>query len=218
MEKFRRFICGTSPYDTEESLLETLSGAFKGNEYTAIGTAFHSVVENGVAGLQSQNGIYDIEAEGRVVRLNKNHVEIAGAYRAGLKGASFEVKIGKDYDTPFFPIHVSGRTDIIHGLEVRDTKTKYSTPKMQDYCDSYQWRYYLDILQADTFYFDVFYFEKYKKEEHGTDVSSLILTPYEPIECIRYAQLEYDTQQLVSDFCEYITFRNYHHLLKLKEN
>ena len=47
LEKFRRYMDSVSPFDTEQSVIDTLSGEFKGNEYTWIGTAFHKIVEEG---------------------------------------------------------------------------------------------------------------------------------------------------------------------------
>ena len=50
LEKFRRFITDHSEYDTEQSVIDTLTGEFKGNEYTYIGTAFHKIVEGDTDG------------------------------------------------------------------------------------------------------------------------------------------------------------------------
>lgn len=219
LEKFRRFRDSVSIFDTEESLLETLSGEFKGNEYTQVGTAFHSIVELGGKICQLQNdGNFIVNTDGVDIRMNYTQVSEALNYRNLLAGASYEIASGKDFVTPFFPIYVGGRLDVIHGLHIRDIKTKYSPVKsIMDYIDSCQWRFYCEFLDADTFYFDVFQFEKYNKEKHGINVSTLSLAPRLEIECIRYDTMEQDNQKLVTAFCEYITMRNLFHLLKIKE-
>lgn len=219
LEKFRRFRDNVSSYDTEESLLETLSGEFKGNAYTQVGTAFHSIVENGGIICQLQNdGNFIINSDDVNVKMNYGQVTEALNYRNMLSSAFYEVASGKDFQTSYFPIYVGGRIDVIHGLHVRDIKTKYSPIKsIMDYMDSCQWRLYLEFLSTDTFYFDVFQFEKYDKEKHGVDVSPLSLAPRYEIECLRYDTMEQDNQKLVNDFCEYIKIKNLFHLLKHKE-
>ena len=50
LEKFRRYIEQSeyANYEiTEQSVIESITGVFTGNEQTRIGTAFHSIVETG---------------------------------------------------------------------------------------------------------------------------------------------------------------------------
>ena len=217
LEKFRRFVAGASPFDTEESLLDTLSGEFKGNEYTFIGTAFHNIVEQGEAAYTfGADGIRSM-VDGTEVIMSYEQAFTALRYRYRMPEAIYEVPVGKDYLTAAFPIHVTGRADVILGNDVRDIKTKYSAPKAEEYMESCQWRFYLEMFNADRFVFDVFEFRGYDKSKHGTDVRGLELRPFDPIECIRYTTMQEDNQKLVSDFCDYIDNKKLHHLLKQKQ-
>ena len=47
LESFRRYISDDYPYETEENVIDSLTKTFEGNDYTRIGTAFHSIVETG---------------------------------------------------------------------------------------------------------------------------------------------------------------------------
>ena len=44
IEKFSRYMREASAFDTEQSVIDGISGTFKGNEYTYIGTAFHKQI------------------------------------------------------------------------------------------------------------------------------------------------------------------------------
>jgi hypothetical protein len=219
LEAFRRYISNASPFDTEERLLEVLSGAFTGNEYTRIGTAFHSLVENGIPAISESNDAQDAMIYGDTynVWMDANQVQIALNYRKTIQGAIHEVPIGMDFPDGRFPIHVSGRIDLLHGNDIRDIKTKYSHGEAGDYIDSAQWRLYLQMTGADRFYFDVFEFSGYDKTKHGLDVRGLKLTRTDPIECLRYGAMEQDNRQLVDEFREYVHTKNLYHLLKIKQ-
>lgn len=50
LEAYRKYIEQSeyANYEiTEQSVIESITGVFAGNEYTRIGTAFHSIVETG---------------------------------------------------------------------------------------------------------------------------------------------------------------------------
>lgn len=219
LEAFRRYITGASVFDTEDRLLETLSGRFEGNEYTRIGTAFHSLVEDGIRAISESNDAQDamIYGDAYNVWMDANQVQTALNYRKTLSGAIHEVPIGMEFTDGLFPLWVSGRIDLLQGNDIRDIKTKYSHGVASDYIDSAQWRLYLQMTGADRFYYDVFEFRDYKKEKHGLDVRGLKLTRTDPIECLRYERMEQDNRQLVDEFREYIMYKNLLDILKIKQ-
>ena len=224
LEKFRRYIEGVSSYDTEEALLETLSGEFKGNAYTRIGTAFHNVVELGEEAFAGNThaDCFPVVSDNTVVLMNQEQILTAMKYRYSIRGAFFEIPLGRDFSSTPFPIYVSGRADVISGAEIRDIKTKYSTPKASDYSNSCQWKLYLDILEAERFCFDVFEFRGYSQdkcidEEGIDDVRELKLVPFDTVVCDRYNSMEQDNRALVNEFCKYIEIKNLYHLLKQKK-
>lgn len=205
IEAFRRYLAnGDNDYYeiTEQSVIDSVTGAFKGNEQTRIGTAFHSIVQIGNPEHKIIDGGDEFDVDGFKVRLAKKHCMLALAYRNEHPNAYHEFRGYKDYGRAV----VTGCADMIDGVEIRDIKTKYSTPSDADYINSCQWRYYLDIFGADVFHFDLFVFNGYKKEKHGYDVRGLELTRHTPpITCYRYPEMENDNLALLNqflDFCE----------------
>ena len=115
-----------------------------------------------------------------------------------------EVSSGKVYKTRLGDVMINGTLDVLHGVEIRDIKCRFSSLDPSDYVESSQWKFYLDIFDCDTFKYDVFEYKNYKS---GLNVSRCGLVRHEPIPCIRYAALEHDCTLLVSDFLDYIESR-----------
>lgn len=205
LETYRKFLAGDGR-TTQESLIQSIITPFEGNEYTSIGSAFHAIVELGEQAVEElpEMGKFRVTAGGRPVIFNEEQVAMALKYRAKLPHAFHEEWIGREFRTPAMPIWVHGRVDVLHGIFIRDIKTKYSAVRYDDYANSAQWRLYLDLTGLDTFYFDVFEFPGYRKDVHGCDVSALGIRPYGAIEQIRYGGMEDDDRRLVRDFTDFI--------------
>lgn len=223
LEKFRRFISGEYEYETEQDVIDTVTGEFKGNAYTYIGTAFHRIVEGDTDGVvKAEAGerkfmYYGKEASepvpcGRTFDIDGNNVTldvpqcyVALDYKDEHPDAFHEIREWLD----FGDVVVTGCADMIDGMEIRDIKTKFSIPSDKDYINSCQWRYYLELFGADTFHFDLFVFEGYVTEKHGTDVRGLPLYRHKPpITCYRYGGMEEDNRYLVKQFTEWAKYRN----------
>lgn len=207
IEAFRRYLAnGDNDYYeiTEQSVIDSVTGELKGNEQTRIGTAFHSIVQIGNPEHKIIDGGDEFDVDGFKVRLAKKHCVLALAYRNEYPNAYHEFRGYKDYGSAI----VTGCADMIDGVEIRDIKTKYSTPSDADYINSCQWRYYLDIFGADVFHFDLFVFNGYKKEKHGYDVRELVLTRHTPpITCYRYPEMENDNLALLNQFMDWAETR-----------
>lgn len=207
IEAFRRYLAnGDNDYYeiTEQSVIDSVTGEFKGNEQTRIGTAFHGIVQHGEGiGKPIEDG-YKFDVDGNAVLLSESQRKIALDYRNEHPNAYHEFRGYKDYGRAI----VTGCADMIDGVEIRDIKTKYSTPSDADYINSCQWRYYLDIFGADVFHFDLFVFNGYKKEKHGYDVRGLELTRHTPpITCYRYPEMENDNLALLNQFMDWAEAR-----------
>lgn len=199
-----------SPYDTEESLIQTLSGEFKGNDKTKIGSAFHKLIEGDYT---KQGAMYladDIlflkEQAAPALRFRKEHPVMI-----------HEVPLYKVYETSYFPIQVSGRVDGLDGTQIHDHKCKFSYVKWQEYTDSVQWKVYLDIMGTDTFLYNVFEVRGFVQLTGSApfDLGQAVeFVPHEPMPCTRYASMEQDVQGLLDDFLGYIHNRNFFHYLK----
>ena len=215
LETYRKFLAGDE-WTTQQAMIEALTAPFQGNAYTRIGSAFHAIVEQGeeVIEVLDEMGKFRVTVEGWPVIFNEAQVAMALKYRSKLPYAFHEEWIGREFKTPSMDIWVHGRVDVLHGTFVRDIKTKYSAVKYDDYANSAQWKFYLDLTGLDTFYFDLFEFPNYKIDKHGYDVSSLGIRPYGAIECIRYDGMEEENKQLVCDFTDFVTKFNLTQYLK----
>jgi len=207
IEAFRRFVDG-EPYATEESLIESWSGVFQGNEYTRIGTGFHLLVEKGDITKNNQLMIDQIP-----ITYNQQQIDTALQYKEEIKGCFHEVRMSKNYQICGETISVSGACDVLHGNIIRDIKTKYSDLRsIEDYTRSCQWRFYCDIFQVPEFIFDVFQFIGYDKDKNGYDVSGLGLKRYEPINCMSYYRMNDDIHYLLYRLLEFVNYKKLNHL------
>ena len=220
LESYRKMLSEKDEWTTQESFIQDLKTPFLGNEYTRIGSAFHAIVEQGESIIEKlpEDGKFRVTVEGWPVTFNEEQVAMALKYRSKLPYALHEEWIGREFETPAMTIWVHGRVDVLHGLFVRDIKTKYSPVKYDDYANSAQWKFYLDLTGLDTFYFDLFEFPGYKIDKHGYDVSSLGIRPYGAIECIRYDGMTQENKQLVCDFTDFIVKHDLTDYLKEREN
>lgn len=208
---------------TEQDVVDSVTKAFEGNEYTRIGTAFHRIVEEGTPacekvpegqrvytyyGKQKSEPVpcgRSFDVDGYSVVLDIAQIKTALAYRDEHPQAFHEVRLYKDYGDAV----VTGCADMLDGTVIRDIKTKYGYVDDGDYRNSCQWRYYLELFEADTFCFDLFVFDGYNKERHGYDVRGLPLSRHEPaIVCHRYDRLEHDNRNLLQSFLYWAEYRN----------
>lgn len=214
LEKFRRYMTEASSFDTEEALIETLTGEFKGNDKTKIGGAFHKIIEErrtDITWINDEPGYLVDE-----IFFTIPQGDPALIYRDSHPLMVHEISISKPYTTSLGKIVISGRIDSIEGAEVWDAKTKFRSPDLQEYYDSYQWRFYLDIMGLDVFWYQLFEVKGFKAL---TDAPPYVLPnvriiPHDPFKCTRYIHLQADCLNLLQEFMNYIDSKNFYHLLK----
>lgn len=208
LEAFRRFRDNSIERDyfeiPEQRVIDTVRGTYIPNEYARIGTAFHKIVENGRPDFMESNGDCTVVVDGKCIRFDANQLRIALGYRDEHPGAFHEIRRFKDYGRAV----VTGCADLIDGIEINDTKTRYSVPKDREYIESAQWKFYLEIFQSDVFHFNVFTFVGYKPAKHGYCVRGLELIPHTPpITCYRYPDMESQNLALVNEFMDWAESR-----------
>lgn len=218
LEKFRRFMSGDYEYETEQGVIDCITQEFQGNEYTNIGTAFHSIVETGSPvcekvpagqrtflyyGKEKQEPVScgrKFNIDGNDVFLDIPQIKTALDYRNEHPNAYHEIRTYKDYGDAI----VTGCADMIDGLEIRDIKTKFSNPIDIDYINSCQARYYMELFDADVFHYDLFVFDGYNNEKHGRDVRGLSLRRHLPsITVYPYTKMRDDNKSLLALFLEW---------------
>jgi hypothetical protein len=210
LEKFRRYMNEVSPFDTEESLIHALSGTFKGNDKTKVGEAFHKLIE----GEFVEQGKMFLADE---ILFTNEQASVAFKFRQEHPIMIHEVSLYKVYETAYGPIQVSGRVDGLKGMQIHDHKCKFRNVKWKEYTDSIQWKIYLDIMNVDTFLYNVFEVKGFLRLptsspfELGQDV---MFIPHEPMHCLRYSTMQDDIGSLLNEFLAYIHNRNLFHYLK----
>jgi hypothetical protein len=214
-------MCEASPFDTEEALLESLRGEFTGNDKTKTGGAYHKIIE-GDYSYQDDLILAPGEKDSGDFLFTQEQAAAALQYKKDHPLMVHEMKASKIYHTTKFPIQVSGRVDGAEGLAVRDAKLKFRPFTVSDYLDSYQWRYYLDMLQTEVFYYDIF--EVLGFPGLPTDFTGALLPPpykieaeiiaHPEIQCLAYRDMFYDITDLLELFLSYLENREIMHLLK----
>ncbi len=230
LEQFRRYLSDEYAYATEQSVIDSITGEFQGNEQTRIGTAFHSIVETGqpecvkipqgqrtflYRGKQQTEPVpcgrvFDID--GFPVTLDIPQIKVALAYRDEHPDAIHEYREYADYGDAV----VTGCADMIDGFEIRDIKTKFSFPSDGDYINSCQARFYMEMFGADTFHFDLFIFDGYDRDKHGYDVRGLPLLRHTPPITVYWEhRFREDNRRLLSGFLEWAESKGItNHLMK----
>ena len=107
-----------------------------------------------------------------------------------------ELKIEKDYDG----LVVRGRVDGLTGSQIIDYKTtaNFDADRL---LEGYQWRYYLDMLDADRFLWKVFVLREFGDfAEGGELMHTYAIDQVHELKQYRYEGLEQDCQDLAADF------------------
>lgn len=240
LEKFRRYYVAddSNTWDTEQSVIDQLTGAFTGNEKTRVGSAFHKLIEDGKPEMVVWEGEESFHlSQGHL--FTEQQANVAYEYKKAHPAMFCEVPAGKFYNTLLANFYLSGKVDGIEGVVVRDAKTKYSTPDAQSYIDSCQWKFYLDIFGLKTFFYDVFEVKSWPKDgltttlvrtsdpvvagddyegvseciEPVIDLTKLRIMEPQEISCFAYPAMRRDLQDLLNAFAEWVNDRNLWHLL-----
>lgn len=206
LEKFRRCQKEETTFDTEAALVECLQGKFTGTSKTMFGGAFHKLLE----------GDYTHDPERNVYHADGclfTHEQALPAlrYREQHPNLTREMPLPRKlYETNYFPVQVSGRVDAVEGLFIRDTKCKFRAPDFAEYIDSCQWKFYLDMLDADVFYYDVFRVNMFPGDDTRNPYTAGILFPkievqeHETLECFRTTDMRAELQTILNDFMDYV--------------
>ena len=235
VESFRRYIeqSELSNFEiTEQSVIDSISGEFVGNQKTRIGTAVHRIIEEGTPVCEKvPEGVREFtyyrkpatepvpcgrsfDVDGYKVVLDVPQIKTALAYREQYPDVFHEVREFKDYGDCI----VTGCADMLCPTEIRDIKNKFSLNFSDtDYINSCQWKFYLELFGLDVFHFDLFIFDDYKEDKHGYDVRGLPMHRHEPITCYRYPSMEQDNRRLLKEFLKWAESRNLTQYLTFKE-
>ena len=216
IEKFRRYLFQASAYDTEESLLQSIKGIFTGNDKTRVGSCCHKIIEQEA---HIADGGLIAQADGVQVFFTAEQAAPFVEFKRQHPRMIHEVPASKVYLTSFGPILVTSRIDGVEGRQIQDSKTKFKTPDLREYADSYQWRFYEDMLDVDLFHYDIFEVRGFEalKGAQPYQLPGVQFLDSVRLECARYEHMGDDCRLMLQEFLDYIELRNLWKYLKLAD-
>lgn len=146
------------------------------------GTALHGALERCAGG-----DLTEIEADGfRFVFAFDGELDLA---------ATREVKATREYDVAGHTVTLVGKVDAVHGRRIEDHKftSRYDPER---FLNSYQWRAYLDLFDADLFRWNVF-------EGRETGDRHYTIGKFEKLSMWRYPGLADDVRQELARFVDF---------------
>jgi energy-coupling factor transporter ATP-binding protein EcfA2 len=191
IESFRNYLNGSLE---EEALLKRIRGKYEPSRYMELGTAFHDILEK----------INERYSEEKKCFIAKNGIEfdydiIAQCYQAVNQKASFEIKTTKVFTIGNEQVEVVAKVDQLFGNYVYENKTCWGGFSFERYFQSCQWKYYMDIFEAEKVSYNVFCFYDAK--------NGIQLRGIEQFSFDRYPDLDSDLNELLTSFLEFIHSR-----------
>jgi len=104
-----------------------------------------------------------------------------------------EIKAEKVYVVDGLPVVVVGKVDTLYGNTVDDHKTT-SHFDAERFLDTYQWRFYLDIFDADRFRWNVF------EMAEGAEPRTYRVFGFHQLDQYRYVGMHEDCMDLLREF------------------
>jgi len=146
------------------------------------GKAFHSALEHVDVG-----EVPTLESDGYLFDFSQFNGELA-------LGQVGEIPVSQKYGD----LLVRGRCDDVTGSTVTDYKLTFSSFDAERYLESFQWRFYLDMLKANRFVYQVF--EGYQRRGAESDIVDI--KKLHTLRLYRYPEMEADCQKLAKRFHE----------------
>lgn len=186
-------------FKSEKSLLDSIKGAFVQTPEMRAGSAFHQILETPDECRHEDGYAWD------------GHVFPADVVEPCLAVCGpglCEVKVTKDYVVNGEPVTVVAKVDQLNLLDIVERKTKWGQFYIDSYLESYQWRYYVDILGARRVRYDVF--------RLSAGAKGYRLDGIESFDCWPYPNMGRDCQSLLESFVGYVNLRRLHAYLQPK--
>lgn len=170
---------------TAEDLRKRLLRLEPPNEKMMAGTAWHKIMEDADDGMELSQAVcdgfqFDIKLD-RDIEISMSDI--------------CEVRAKKDYRIDGYTITLTGKCDGITGNEITDHKLTFR-PNPESYLESYQWRAYLDIFEADIFKYRIY--SAREKDKHITIYNISTMDLY------RYPGMEDDIKSGIRDLLEFV--------------
>lgn len=189
LESYRLYL--EADWMAEESLQQSIKGVFVATPEMILGRNLHSVLED--------HDQYEQPDGSYLCKESRFSSELIRDCLVHVEPGVFEVKFTKDYTVGGRQIQVVGKVDELVGLRVVENKIRVGSFEAERYTESFQPRFYLDILQAQSVTFKVFIL--------GESQEGLFLKSCEKLTVYPYPDLHDDCQRLVTRFVDYVERR-----------
>lgn len=147
-----------------------------------VGTVFHKMLES-LPGLANYG----------LSKYTRNGITFNFKCEAAISLPQFvEVRAEKQYG----PLLVSGKLDAIHGNVITDYKTTRQFEAL-NFLEGAQWKFYLDLYDADEFIWNVFVLKPLNEDETEFDV-----VDFHILKASRYPAMYEDCLSLAQDYYE----------------
>ncbi|HOK14931.1 MAG TPA: hypothetical protein PK007_08430, partial [Candidatus Kapabacteria bacterium] len=195
IELFRNYLNDLIELD---DLIKRIRGEVPPSRYMDLGSAFHDILENIKDRFIPEKNVFKAK---NGIEFNSNI--ISSCYEKIIQDAPFEVKITKIYKIGKEEVEVIAKADQLYGNYVIENKTCWGMFDFERYFNSCQWKYYLDIFEAERVYYNVFCF---LEKENDIELRGI-----EQFSFCDYPDLHNDINELLTDFVKFI------HQQKLEE-
>lgn len=203
IEALRKFLWGQTEdnqaWINEGNVTSTIKGISGVNVKADFGTAGHSIIEDALR--YKTNTGYQVKKFTFTDKQAEPLLKHAAEHPFWVR----EVPLSKLYHTTDFDLIVTGTTDAIEGVQLRDTKFKFSSFDLDEYYASAQWRIYLHMIGLNTFHYDFF---RVKGFECMDDCNKAVIANCESLAMYRYPEMEQDIQEIIQEFADFVTFKD----------
>lgn len=202
LENFRMFLWGQNEdneaWINEPNTIATIQGIESYNVKAKYGTAGHCIIENAEkyrtnTGYQVDKFTFTDTQAAPMIKFRRAHPLM-----------SREIPLAKLYSTPRFDLIVTGTCDHLEGVQVRDTKFKFSSFDVAEYMDSCQYKFYLHMLGLKLFYYDFFRVASFNDIQ---DCDKARISECESMPLTAYYGMQDDLQTILNEFADWIVFK-----------
>lgn len=212
IEAFREFMyCANAedkPWINESNLIDSLKGSYTAGVKADFGSAGHAIIEDHERCKTTKGYMWR--------RFNFTNDQAMPLIKHASEHPYWirEIPMSKLYHTKHFDLIVTGTTDAMEGITLRDTKFKFSNFDVQDFIDSCQYKFYLDMAGLNHLYYDFFRVYGFETIE---DCGKARINDCESMLVTTYPGMKDDLHSLLDEFSGFIILKGLEECLTITD-
>lgn len=192
IDAFKRFVLAEDSEATETMYINEIMKGKEKSRPMILGTAFHLILENPEKYLFKDVYICnDISFPIDIVNECIDYINY---------DFPFEVRTTKEYQLENEIIVVNGVVDQLEGLCINEHKTTWSSFDYDRYCNSYQWKLYLNMFEAEKL--------NYKTFQMYDGANGIVLKGIREFSFEPYLKMENDIYNILNEFVNWINAKD----------